>query len=440
MRRLPKRQTKFKLPAKHISPPIAFTGRVWMYPLLLISSLIFAQALKMPLSYMIFIFVIIMPLGAALQLALAAAFIRTSAQAESNTVEKRSPVSFSVIASNECLFPFPFIEVELLVPDKRGAKCVPKRAGFSLAPFSDCEIRRTAEFAFRGVYSVGLKQLWVYDCFRIVKLRLKCDNYAEIFVLPRRYELPPKPLPSESDQNTQSVIRLRGSDNTELSDIRSYIKGDSLKSIHWKLSSKAQELIVKDFSKNSGNSVYIFCDLEPHYSRAAAEQAQISPLPLPEYADIIDNLNADLVVEHCLGATLRELRIFNTVTLLWLTEGENGNIRPNTHTISSLAAFDSAFRELAAAPLADCKKQPTLLSSLISDDDSSTLIFVTAHLDNAAAGEYISLASSHRNLGAKAVELIFCSDATLYIPDADSERLHTERISELSPHMEVSEN
>jgi hypothetical protein len=436
MRKFPKRRKKSLLP----DLPVALTGRAWIYPPLVIAALIFAQALKMPLSYMIFIFVLITPLGAAFQLILGALYIRTSARAESDSIEKRTPVSFSVITSNECIFPFPFIEAELLVPDERGAKCISKRVGFSLAPFSGCEIKRTAEFAFRGVYSVGLKQLWLYDSFRIVKMRLKRENYADIFVLPRRYELPPKDLSSESDRNTQNVTRLRGSDNTESSDIRSYIKGDSLKSIHWKLTSKSQDLIVKDFSKNTGNSVYIFCDLEPHYSRMEPDSIKQVLRPQPEYTNIIDNLNSDLVVEHCLAAALRELRIFNNVTLLWLEAGENGNIRPKTYKISCIAEYEAAFRELAAAPLVYCAKHPTMLSNLVSDDDSPTFIFVTAFLDSASTSEYISIATARRTPGMQAAELIYCSDSTLYVKDAETERIIREHIALLSAHMEVSTN
>lgn len=414
--------------------PLSVTARFWIYPILIIASLIFAQALKMPVSYMIFIFVLLLPVGIAAQLILAACFIHTSVRASSEAVEKRTSVSVFCIISNSCPLPFPFIEAELLTPDERGARCVPGRVGFSLAPLSGCELQRSAEFAFRGEYGVGLSRLWVYDCFRMVKLRLKCENYAKILVYPRRYELPPKPLSGESERTAQITIRQRGSDNTELSDIRNYIKGDSLKSIHWKLSSKSQELIVKDYSRNAGNSVYIICDLEPHY--AADPEAQ-PRRPLPEYADIIDNLNSDLVVEHCLAAAMRELRALNTVKLLWF-ETVRGIASPASCTISSLADFDAAFRRFASAPLAARADQPSLLASLITDRGDSSLIFVTSCLDAAAMSQYVSLAAANRGMGAKNIEFMYCADDSFYIPDPEAERCVGERLAELAAVMELT--
>jgi electron transport complex protein RnfG len=54
-------------------------------------------------------------------------------------------------------------------------------------------------------------------------------------------------------------------DKLEVSDIRDYRNGDSLKSIHWKLSSKSETFIVKDYNTGTSNQTVVFCDLTPHF-------------------------------------------------------------------------------------------------------------------------------------------------------------------------------
>ena len=54
---------------------------------------------------------------------------------------------------------------------------------------------------------------------------------------------------------------LRGADRTELTEIKEYQIGDGLRDIHWKLSSKTSELMVKDYALPIHDRDYIVIDL-----------------------------------------------------------------------------------------------------------------------------------------------------------------------------------
>ena len=189
-----------------------------MWPILVIASLILAQLLKMPVSHMLFTFVLILPLGTALHLLCAYFFIRTAVRVETDTVEKHTPVQFTAVFGNDCILPFPFVEAELLLPDARGAGCVPKLFVLPLSPLTGAQIERSVEFGFRGEYSIGIRSLYVYDCFRTFRMRIPCTQMCSIFVLPRRVNLPDRQKFSISELDTQHVIRASGQDNTELAD------------------------------------------------------------------------------------------------------------------------------------------------------------------------------------------------------------------------------
>lgn len=292
------------------------TGRFIVYPLLIVAGLLFAQSLKLAVSYMVFVFILLLPLLIAAQFIAAALFLRVSVNIPEPCAKKHEPIAFSVLISNSCPVPFPFVEAEVLTPDQRGAKCVPTLLGSSIMPLAACELSGKATFGFRGAYTLGLCRLYVYDCFRLTRFTLNLSALSEVYVLPRRTSVPAKNTDSSSDPDTsQNVLRRHGSDNTEPSDIRSYIRGDSLKSIHWKLSAKSEELVVKDYSRSTGRDIIIVADLEGHYEHDQSAQVRT---PDAEYAEIIDQLNSDLVVEGCLAVADRELRAGNRVTLCWL--------------------------------------------------------------------------------------------------------------------------
>ncbi len=414
--------------------PVSFTRRAWLWPILVLASLVFAQSLRLPISHVLFVFVLILPLGTALQLIAARLSIATANRSGFVTVEKRTPARVSAIASNDGLLPFPFIEAHLRVPDRRGARCTHETVAFSLAPFGAVELKREMSFAFRGLFEVGLDRIFVYDIFRCVSLRIECERLSEVFVLPRRFELPSKALAAESDITTKTVLRRKGSDNTEASDIRAYLPGDSPKSIHWKLSTKSEEPVVRDYSKNSGSSVYILCDLEPHYKTARGEQLFT---PRADCEEVIDNLVADMTVEHTLAAALRELRAANSVTLLWLSE-EDDVLTPHSAELDTQNDFEAAFRAFAPAPVVERGSQLTLLAGLIPEDGESSLIAVTGCLSPAAVEELTRISAARSRSGEPACEVIYVSDASIYVSDAAASEEEARRLAALSRFANVT--
>ncbi len=403
---------------------IAVSSQFFIWLILIFATLLFAQSLKLPVSNMLFRFTLVMPIGALIQPVLAAIFIRTSVNLEKVTVEKHTPIELKAIISSSCILPFPFIEAELYIPDERGISCTSKSFILSLPPLGAYSINRSVEFSFRGEYCVGIKSISVCDFFRTVKITIPCERYENIFVLPRRFELAPRQTTQDSMLEREHVIRAKGSDNTELSDIRDYINGDSLKRIHWKLSLKTDELFVKEYSQNNGSSVCILCDLEPHYANLGEKEPIAAPLP--EYAQIIDMLNTDLVVETCIACTLRELNSGNDVTLMWISDG-----KPHKSELHSIKDFDNVYRHFATAPLDKAEKHLTSLLLAKPEGNSSSLILVTAYIDEETASEYSSVAAMYHELGTKAPEMLYCADESLFVEDEESKKRLNDCLYEL---------
>ena len=90
---------------------------------------------------------------------------------------------------------------------------------------------------------------------------VKCKSTGKIQILPELYEVPvfltsaTKNFYGESDLYDE---QRSGYDKNEIFGIRTYQKGDRLQNVHWKLSAKQDELMVKEESLPKSCPVVLF--------------------------------------------------------------------------------------------------------------------------------------------------------------------------------------
>ncbi|MBQ8552325.1 MAG: DUF58 domain-containing protein [Clostridia bacterium] len=398
--------------------PVTFTAQALLYPLFLVLSLIFAQLLRRPVSYMLFVFVLFLPIATVVWLIFARLCIRVVFRPSETTVNKHTTVRFYVCVTNKCPLPFAFVTARMSLPDKRGMRCETKDFTMALLPFCSCRIEEAAEFAFRGAYHVGVECLYVCDLFHAVRIRIPCECGADISVLARRLELPRHAHIKTMPDGTR-IVGGFGGNSADTADTRLYEIGDSVRRIHWKLSSKSEELIVKDYTRAEGTDVIILCDLEPHYEKFSVRRAKA------ESADIVDLCHADIVVEAAIAAVTRELSAGNSVMLAYME-----NDAPTAFILRSAADLDEIYPRFAAVPLCACEHQPALLSGCLSDSVGTAPVLVTPYLDDAAVAEYAAIADTYKN--AAGSELILCTADSLFEPDPEYDRSCREWMARLA--------
>ncbi len=95
-----------------------------------------------------------------------------------------------------------------------------------------------------GVISCHLDRVWAWDYMGIFAIPVKRCDPAVYTVLPIPHR--PQPLP-ELDQDSAIALRPKpGGGYSEEHELRPYRQGDPLNGIHWKLSSKLDETIVRE--------------------------------------------------------------------------------------------------------------------------------------------------------------------------------------------------
>ena len=244
---------------------IICTSRFTPYLILLGFSLIFTQALLSKISNIFFWFVFLLPLPSLVYTLIARAALKVEMISESTTTEKNQPYTYEFHIKNRSPLAFPFIDAKVSIPQSNSVRCTNRSVRLSMAPMSSYHMKNTVCFRFRGTYEIGVRCFYVYDFFRLFRVRVPVTDMTTVYVLPRRLGLEDTLAQAVSDSTARTVKSPLVVDRLEVSDIRDYQNGDSLKSIHWKLSSKSENFIVKDYNTGTSNQTVIFCDMAGHF-------------------------------------------------------------------------------------------------------------------------------------------------------------------------------
>lgn len=245
-----------------------------LYCFLLVFALVFTQILRNTASAVFFWFLVLAPLLSFLLLMIGRACVQVYVSSDTNRCEKMTPVEYEIRVINASPVPLPFVEAIINLPRPDGVRSLRQKLVLSLIPFGMHCIKNTVQFRYRGLYEIGVREIYLYDYLRLFRVRIDINNYSNVTVLPRRLTLDASAETAMSDIPSPLARMQNTQEQSEQANIRDYRMGDTMKSIHWKLSSKAQELQVRDFTNNDDQHVYIFVDFAAPTPAPEVEKAR----------------------------------------------------------------------------------------------------------------------------------------------------------------------
>lgn len=116
-------------------------------------------------------------------------------------------------------------------------------------------VRREVTMYCAGGYEYRLKRMRVYDWTGWFYLAKRLNQSATTQLLPNVQELPIQLSGAVKNFFGEAEVfdDLRGgTDHSEVFQIREYVPGDRLQNIHWKLSAKSDDLMVREYSLPKG--------------------------------------------------------------------------------------------------------------------------------------------------------------------------------------------
>lgn len=116
-----------------------------------------------------------------------------------------------------------------------------------------------------GLVNVKISKVKIYDYFRIYAMSRKDFGEIALPVWPKKIELEEtesKILTQKMEDSERFSKDKPGDDPSEIFDIRTYREGDRLQRIHWKLSSKKNQILVKEYSLPLVEQIVLFVVLD----------------------------------------------------------------------------------------------------------------------------------------------------------------------------------
>lgn len=160
----------------------------------------------------------------------------------SNTI----PITLSI--NNPTIFPLLNLEVDfeyynLFYHENKISHSIclsaqPKKITTYTLPFETC---------YSGMFQFCIHRINVSDLLHMKTFVLPFQKTLEVPILPKTVAIPPIPLPVSNEAAEDSdILQKYGVVSTEFQGVREYIPGDKLQNIHWKMSAKSDDLLVKN--------------------------------------------------------------------------------------------------------------------------------------------------------------------------------------------------
>lgn len=248
-----------------------------LYILLLAGAAIFNLLYKDTLSFLTLVMLIIFPVILFVLLLVISSGISAEFEDKHIVTDKNKPLSINVRIVNKSILPAANIKIYIRYSNRYNGKIYKSTVNIPAAAKSSEVVSFNVNYAHCGVLDILIKKIVIFDFIKLFRISKHISKTASVIFLPEAVPLAAEITScADTDMDSDTFYSDRaGDDPTEVFDLREYQDSDNLNRIHWKLSSRNEEMIVREFSKPYTSTILI----------------------LPEVADCKSESEADAVLE-----------------------------------------------------------------------------------------------------------------------------------------------
>lgn len=232
-----------------------------LYIILLIISAIFYPMYNDNLSFILLLSVLMLPVILLVFLLISVMFIRIKVSSDCITVERGKPVKIRVRITNRSFIPVSCCTITLKYKFNDTIKKFSTSIPLSVKSVESVIINISSTHC--GVINCSIKNIKFNDFIGIFSIYKKTCFNESISVLPVIYPYETNVISNmnmDKDSNIFSSSKS-GDDPSEVYDLHEYRNGDIQNRIHWKLSSRSDEFIVREFSDPVSSQALLIPDL-----------------------------------------------------------------------------------------------------------------------------------------------------------------------------------
>ncbi|WP_295069506.1 DUF58 domain-containing protein [Ruminococcus sp.] len=177
---------------------------------------------------------------------------------------KNKDFAVQLVVNNRSIFPIGKAEAHIVYYNVFSNQTSAFDLYLPIQPRNSQRITFQLKSKFCGIIKIKTSYLNIYDPLRIFKFKTGKNINTEVVIMPEGHEV--SGIVHYSDRvNEESDMFSEyrsGDDPSEVFDLREYNPGDKLNRIHWKLSSKKDDFIVKEYSLPIDVPCSLFLDLK----------------------------------------------------------------------------------------------------------------------------------------------------------------------------------
>ncbi|MDE6149890.1 MAG: DUF58 domain-containing protein [Ruminococcus sp.] len=299
---------------------------ILLYSILIIISFAFYILYKGILSFYLFVFLVILPVVLAIITAIQKRKVKVAFLKPhyTTTCGKKTPITIKI--NNNSIFPVANLEITLSYCMNHSDKTEKFKINSPALPKDSQLLTFNIASKHCGTAHIEIANVKICDMLRLFKPKLclseiKIHNKTLITVFPVPLLLKNEIL-DYSDDNLESNVysnTQKGDDPSEIFDIREYAENDKLNRIHWKLTAKQGETMVKDYSLPITNQIMLMLNLS-----------------IPDASEnSIDLYDAIISTAYSCSTYLSEKQISHN--LCWYDDSEQNTINITVESIDNVS-------------------------------------------------------------------------------------------------------
>lgn len=245
------------------------------YLLLLLISFLFFLFFRGYLSHLLMVFLLILPVFSLIAALPGCFLLKVDLRFDTPSTPKQQETKLILRASNSSILPCAWIKAKMECNNSFDINTAKKRSlrtkkiRFSIGPRQTVTLNSTLVPEYCGQIHTQLGRVWTCDLLGLwclpVRSKKGSVRTASLSVFPASFAV-------ELSEGTASFPRpdgesyskqKPGDDPSELFQLRDYREGDSLRSIHWKVSTRLERLIVKEFGLPQQPAVSLLLEIDP---------------------------------------------------------------------------------------------------------------------------------------------------------------------------------
>ena len=215
-----------------------------IYVLALIGGMVYSSFYGGPVSYaFLYSMIFIVPVSI-LYIFINYRFLQIYQEVEVHKLTKGEDHNYRATIENACILPIHGMRIGIW-DDRCNLYEIGDNKTISLDPMERLELLSPINCKYAGAYNIGIETVSFTDPFKIFTVKLDIPYSFRVIVSPGVTDVADTVLDLENLNNNSGLKSANLMEDTSGTNMRSYVSGDRLTSINWKVSAKLSKLMVR---------------------------------------------------------------------------------------------------------------------------------------------------------------------------------------------------